>query len=139
MAGIPLINGVQYSWGNIKIVLFGTTVSGITEIEYTSKQKKENLYGGGTEPTGRGYGNKEYEASITLYREELNALIAAAPGRDLLQIPPFPIQIVYESLTGAVVSVSLKSCEFTEHGLKAAQGDTSLKMKLPLIVGQIVE
>ena len=136
---IPLINGIARSWGNIKLVLFGAPVSGITEIEYTTKQKKENNYGAGVEPVSRGYGNKEYEASITIYKEDLEALRNAAPGRDLMAIPPFSVQIVWENETGGIQSASLKACEFTEESTKASQGDTSIKIKLPLIVGKIVE
>ena len=50
----PLINGVNYSWSNIKFNLFGVPVVGITEINYTRKQNKENQYGAGVEPVSRG-------------------------------------------------------------------------------------
>ena len=49
-----LVNGVNYSWGNISVVLFGTPVVGILSIEYKRKQKKENNYGAGFEPISRG-------------------------------------------------------------------------------------
>ena len=91
----PLINGVNYSWANVKLVLFGVPVVGITQIEYKRKQKKENNYGFGLEPVSRGYGNKEYEGKITLYRDEWNAIIAAAPNRDPLDIPWFDIQVSF--------------------------------------------
>ena len=54
----PLINGINYSWANVKVILFGVPVVGITKIEYKTKQKKENQYGAGYEPISRGYGNK---------------------------------------------------------------------------------
>lgn len=136
---IPLINGINYSWANIRFVLFGVPVVGITEINWTKKQKKENNYGMGTKVVSRGYGNEEPEADFTIYREELNKLIAAAPNRDILKIPPFQIQVVFVNLTGQTVTTVIKGCEFTESGLKAAQGDTSFKCKLPLIVADIIE
>ena len=64
----PLINGVTYSWSNVKLVLFGVPVIGITQIEYKRKQNKENNYGMGTDPISRGYGNKEYEGKINFSR-----------------------------------------------------------------------
>lgn len=135
----PLINGISYSWGNIVLVLFGVPVKGITEIEYTSKQKKENQYGAGTKPVSRGYGNEEFDASITIYREELTRIKTAAPGKNIMKIPPFPIQIAWINESGQVDSVSLKACEFTELAFKASQGDTSHKIKLPLVVADIQE
>jgi hypothetical protein len=90
-----LINGVNYSWSNIKFNLFGVPVVGITEINYTRKQAKENQYGAGVEPVSRGYGNVEYEADITLFLDEWRRIIAAAPSKDPLLIKPFPIQVLF--------------------------------------------
>lgn len=133
----PLINGVNYSWANVKLVLFGVPVVGITSIEYKRKQKKENNYGMGTEPVSRGYGNKEYEGKITLYREEWNAIIAAAPSRDPLDIPFFDIQVTF---SGARVQASLdvlRACEFLEDPFTVSQGDTKIMVEIPLVIGQI--
>jgi hypothetical protein len=38
MAAIPLINGINYSWGNIKMILFGVPIIGITKIDYKRTQ-----------------------------------------------------------------------------------------------------
>jgi hypothetical protein len=132
----PLINGINYSWANIKVILFGVPVVGITKIDYKIKQKKENQYGAGYEPISRGYGNKEYEGSIEIYTDELKRIIAAAPNRDLMQIPPFNIQVVFEN-GNTVEQDNLLMCEFTEEGLAASQGDTKLLVSLPLVIGQI--
>lgn len=134
----PLINGVNYSWGNIKLILFGVPVVGITKISYKSKQKKENQYGAGYEPISRGYGNKEYEGSIEIYQDELKRIISQATNRDLLAIPPFNIQVIYESGLGSFLTQdTLEMCEFTEEGLEASQDDTKLLVTLPLVIGKI--
>jgi hypothetical protein len=134
----PLINGINYSWANVKVILFGVPVVGITKIEYKIKQKKENNYGAGYEPISRGYGNKEYEGSIEIYSDELKRIIASAPDRDLMKIPPFKIHVLFESGLGALVTEDVLSmCEFTEEGLTASQGDTKLLVSLPLVIGQI--
>lgn len=138
MAQTPLINGINYSWANIKLILFGVPVIGITKIDYKQKQAKENNYGFGSEPVSRGYGKKEYEGSIEIYTDELKRLIALAPGRDLLAIPPFNIQVLFEDQNGVLTSQdTLQLCEFTEEGLSAAQGDTKLLVTLPLVIGGI--
>jgi hypothetical protein len=134
----PLINGINYSWANVKVILFGVPVVGITKIEYKIKQKKENNYGAGYEPISRGYGNKEYEGMIEIYSDELKRIIASAPDRDLMKIPPFKIHVLFESGLGALVTEDvLAMCEFTEEGLTASQGDTKLLVSLPLVIGQI--
>jgi hypothetical protein len=134
----PLINGINYHWATIKVVLFGIPVVGITKIEYKIKQKKENQYGAGYEPISRGYGNKEYEGSIEIYTEELKRIINSAPNRDILSIPPFQITVLFENELGVLIGQDqLLMCEFMEEGLSASQGDTKILTSLPLVIGQI--
>ena len=136
--GTPLINGVNFSWSNVKLILFGVPIVGITKIDYKTKQKKENQYGAGYEPISRGYGNKEYEGSIEIYTDELKRIIALAPNRDLMQIPPFQIQVIFEDATGVLVTTdTLEMCEFMEEGLSVSQGDTKILTSLPLAIGAI--
>lgn len=133
-----LVNGVSYAWVDINLVLFGVPVTGITKIMYKKKQNKENLYGAGAKPTSRGYGNEEYEASIEIYSEVMRKIIDAAPNKDLLQVPPFDIPVVYGSTRTSPVKDVLKMVEFTESGIDSNQGDTSIKVTLPLIVGDVL-
>lgn len=134
----PLINGVSYGWGNIQLVLFGVPVVGITKIDYKAKQNKENLYGAGYKPVSRGYGKYEYEGSIEIYTEEWKRIIAAAPSRDPLSIAPFDIEVVFAGNRVAPEKDSLKMCEFLENPLSSSEGDTSIKVTIPLIIGDIV-
>ena len=133
----PLINGVNYSWSNIKFSLFGVPVVGITEINYTRKQTKENQYGAGVEPVSRGYGNVEYEADITMYLDEWRRIIDAAPSRDPLLIKPFPIQVMFGDTSLAFRQDNLEACEFLEDPFNAKQGDSKILIKIPLIIAGI--
>lgn len=133
----PLINGINYSWANISLILFGVPVVGITKIEYKRKQKKENNYGAGAQPVSRGYGNFEYEGSIELYLDEWNRIIQASPNRDPLLIAPFEIQVVYSGRGILAEKDVLKAVEFKEDDFKANQGDTKLMVTVPLIIGLI--
>ena len=133
----PLINGVSYSWANVKLVLFGVPVVGITKITYKAKQKKEDNYGMGTEPVSRGYGNKEYEGSITLYREEWAKVIAASPSRDPHLIPQFDISVTFSGAGVAPQLDVLQACEFLEDPFTVGQGDTKIMIDLPLIIAGI--
>jgi hypothetical protein len=133
----PLINGINYSWANISLVLFGVPVVGITKIEYKRKQKKENNYGFGTQPVSRGYGNYEYEGSIEIYLDEWQRIIAASPSKDPLSIAPFDIQVVYSGSGILAVKDVLRSVEFMEDNFTANQGDTKLMLTVPLVIGAI--
>jgi hypothetical protein len=133
----PLINGINYSWANITLVLFGVPVVGITKIEYKRKQKKENNYGVGAQPVSRGYGNYEYEGSIEIYQDEWKRIIAASPSKDPLLIPPFEIQVVYSGRGITTEKDVLKAVEFTEDNFTANSGDTKLMVTVPLVIGLI--
>lgn len=138
MAGIPIINGIQYDWGSISIPLLSVTpVTQILKVNYGRKQKKENLYGAGYDPVGRGYGNKEYEASFEMYSDLWFQIISAAPNNDPLQIPPFDIPIIFSNPGTPIFKDVLRAVEFIEDPFAGNQGDTKLIVTIPLIVGLI--
>jgi hypothetical protein len=132
-----LINGVNYSWSNIGVILFGTPVVGILSITYKRKQKKDNNYGAGVEPISRGYGQKEYEGEIELYTDVWKQIIAASPNRDPTQIPPFDIPVSFSGTGVQVDKDVLRAVEFLEDPLEGKTGDTKLTVKIPLILGGI--
>ena len=133
-----LINGVNYSWANLSVVLYGNVVIGITKISYKSKQEKTNNYGWGAKPVSRGYGRYEFEGSIELYVDELKKLIAAAPGGDIRQIAASDVQVVFAGSRVLPTKDVLQAVEFLEDGLDASEGDTKLMVSLPIIIGDIV-
>lgn len=134
---MALINGISYDWESITVVLFGVPVIGITKIDYNTKQNKSNNYGFGTKPVSRGYGNKEFTGSIELYTEEWVKICQASATGDPLDIPWFNITVIFANKSGKVVTDTLQACEFLENPLTANQGDTSLKVNIPLIIGDI--
>ncbi|MEX2053137.1 MAG: hypothetical protein WD898_02855 [Candidatus Paceibacterota bacterium] len=137
MATTPLVNGTNYSWNNVKLVLFGVPVIGITKIEYKAKQVKENNYGMGAEPVSRGIGNKEYEGSIELYVDEWKRIIDASPLRDPLEIPPFDIQVIYGGTRVLPNLDILQGVEFLENPFNVSQGDSKIMITIPLVIGGI--
>jgi hypothetical protein len=132
-----LINGVEYSWSSIVLELFGVPVQGITAISYKKKQAKTNNYGAGVEPVSRGYGKKEYDASIEILRSEWTKIIAASPSRDPLTIGWFPISITYGNSLADITTDILQGVEFLEDPFDAKEGDTKMLVKLPLILSGI--
>jgi len=133
----PIVNGVNYSWSNISLILFGTPVVGILAINYKRKQKKDNNYGAGSQPVSRGYGNYEYEGDIELYTDTWKGIIAASPNRDPLQIGFFDIPITFSGDGVSTTRDVLRAVEFLEDPLESKSGDTKLTVKIPLIIGGI--
>lgn len=133
----PIINGVNYSWSNVKLNLFGVIVNGITEISYSRKQKKENNYGVGVNPVSRGYGNIENEGKITIYLDEWKRIIAASPDKDPLSIKPFDIQVLFGGSSVQFAQDTLRACEFMTDPMDGKQGDSKLMVTIDLVIGAI--
>jgi hypothetical protein len=134
----PLINGVNYSWGDVQVMLFGSTpLVGITSIEYSEDQDMENNYGAGNFPVGQGYGQFKYTGSIELYKEEINNIIALAPLGKIQLIPAFSIKVVYGNTSQALTIDTLQSCVFMKNPFSAKANDKKMVMKIPLLIGNI--
>jgi hypothetical protein len=130
-----LVNGVSYSWVHITFILYGVPVKGITKIAWKKKSDKVNNYGSGPEPVSRGVGRSEYEASIELYREEWQRIIDISPDKDPTNIPWQDVPVVFGGSRVTAKTVVLQAVEFLEDAFEANEGDTSLKVTLPLIIG----
>lgn len=135
----PLINGEAYAWAQIVCTVLNVPIVGITEIKYNAKQVKKDNYSTGVYPTSRGYGNKEFDASITFAMEELEAIRRAVPGGDILDVPPFQVVVNFIPKNGIVVTHTLFNAEFLEDPRDAKQGDTMISCTIPLIISHIVK
>lgn len=135
----PLINGERHSWANIELNLLGRTVSGITAINYSDTENKENIYGKGKYPVARGKGNYEAEASLTLLSFEVDAIQrSVGSGKRLQDIAPFDIVVTYlPEGDSSLVTHVIRNCEFTNNQRNNSQGDTSIPVELTLIVSHI--
>lgn len=132
-----LVNGVSYSWVHINFILYGVPVKGITKITWKKKSEKVNNYGAGPDPVSRGYGRNEYEASIELYREEWQRIIDISPDKDPLSIPPQDVPVVFGGSRVTAKTVVLQAVELLEDAFEANEGDTSLKISVPLIIAGV--
>lgn len=143
-----LINGVLYSWANITLILFGNVIRGVRSIKYNYKQEKKNVYGYGTEPIGRTYGNVEYTCEIQILRDEMQNIITAmklAGFKKITDIPSFNIPVLYginpagglNPIPFAQSQDIVMAAEFMDFNFEGKQNDQELIMNVPLIVGGI--
>lgn len=135
---LVLKNGVVVGWGNSSFVVGGVILTGIRTFTADYNQKKENVYGSGHEPVGRGRGNIEYpEGTMEILEEEWKAIVAAAPNRNPLQIAPFNVPIVYDN--NVLPSNVLSNVEFTGIKRNYRQGDSMLYFTVGFIYAGINE
>lgn len=135
------INNVDYSWSMIEIK-GGSVLEGIeqfiTSIKWNIKRNVKVNYGLKGKPVGRGFGNTEYTASITLNENGLQHLrgLAAVNGGNLTSLGDFNVIISWvddlELGIGTSHSTTLYHCFFNEDGLDANQDDTNFTKELDL-------
>lgn len=138
MNGIPLINGVEYSWGDIVATIAGMVATGITGIEYSDEQEVTNNYGAGRYPVSRSKGRITCAGKISLYMSEVKALERMAPNGRLQDIPAFPIVVSYVPTDGAkVVHDKLHNVQFKKNERSWKEGDTTTEVDLDLVISHI--
>jgi hypothetical protein len=139
MAKSAIVNkfGKMVGWNDTKVNMLGRDVEGITAIEYDDTQELENIMGAGSKPIGRGTGNYQAKASITLHKEEVVALQRSlAPGARLSSIAPFDVTVHYE-YQGFMYKDRIRNCQFKGNGVSVKQGDKSMPQKFDLIISHI--
>ncbi|MDR0829845.1 MAG: hypothetical protein LBN95_07020 [Prevotellaceae bacterium] len=125
------INGKQYEWADIDIVVGGMHVSTQQAISYKRAIEKTAIYGKGRQPIAIQKGNASYEGKISLLQGELEAMeiAATAAGSDLLEIS-FDIVVGY--IDDATVSYDyIRGAQFTEYEKGMSQGDANMVIELP--------
>ena len=119
------INGRNYDWEDIHVMLPHGEAVGITEIKYTDSQGIEARYGRGSVP--RGYGRTNYEASgsMVLDRDEWEKLAdALTQNGGIYDHSPFTIAVAYANNDMGTVIDILNSVKITSFdGAGASQGD----------------
>lgn len=136
--GIPYINGELYHWAQIKTNIAGVSVTGITAIEYKEDQETMPIYGSGRYPIGYGKGRITPSGSLTLLEDEIARLRLAAPSGRLQDIAPFDVVVSFLPANTAKLQVHvIKNCQFTNDGVTAGEGDTSLSQQLTIVFSHI--
>ena len=60
------INGKEYDWGTIKIIMWGRPVVGATSVDYKLTKAKEALYAAGRYAKGIQHGQRAASGTLTL-------------------------------------------------------------------------
>lgn len=121
------INGRNYDWEDIHVMLPNGEAIGITEIKYTDSQEIEARYGRGSVPRGYGRANYEASGSMVLDRDEWEkfADVLMANG-GIYDHAPFAIAVAYANNDMGTVVDTLKSVKITSFdGAGGSQGDAN--------------
>ena len=130
---MTVFNSREFEWSNVKLFMLGRFVTGLQGVSYTAKQEKEYVYGTGNEPRAIQHGNRSYEGELKILQSEFEALVTSAPGKDILGLQ-FDVVVSYVSNgDSAIITDTLKACEFTEVPKGIEQNDKMMEITLPII------
>lgn len=137
---MALLNGTSYSWGQllIKLSSMDSHFVGITACNYSRNQEKENLYGVGNLPVGRGYGNINLEGSITLVTEEFRKLLDSSPNGQIGDRNREDLIVTYmHPIENRIVTDIIQDIDFTDIPTDLTQNDKQFEHELPFICSDI--
>lgn len=121
------INGKNYDWEDISVMLPNGQAVGITEIKYEDGQTVTARYGKGAKPRGYGRGNYEASGSMVLDRDEwekFKIYLAATGKGKILDHALFTVVVMYANSDMGTVTDTLNSCKISKFsGGGASQGD----------------
>ena len=135
--GIPLVNGKQYEYADITMIVLGTPILGVTNIEYGEEDNIENVYATGRYPIGRGYGQITPMAKVTILMNEVMNIVSQSHNGRLQDIPEFDIVVSFTDVNLIPVVHKIKNCRFKTNKLSTATGDTSIPMEMDLVPSHI--
>jgi hypothetical protein len=131
MATERAINGKVYSWSDIRFVLLGRSLVGVTEINYEDSEEVKRVMGRGKKSVGYTQGNYQCSGNIKLFRYEVDGIIRALGlGKSIYDLEPFDIAVVYiDDSTGLQVTDILKGVKFIKRANSASNSNTDPVMQ----------
>ena len=139
---MTIINGRQYEWADVSLILGGRDVVGLRGIKYKESQEKELLYGKGNQPLSIQQGNRAFEGEVTILQSELETLKLLArkqTGRSSVLSLNLNAVVCYGNpfKGDAMITDRLYGIQFTEEEKSLSQGDKNMEITLPFICTDI--
>lgn len=133
-----LINGREYEWADISVIIGGVSIVGFRAISYKREREKEAMYAKGRRAHSIQSGNESVTGSITFTQSQLEALEAATGGNVLTAKVDIVVSYGGELSTENVISTAIATdvivgAEFTEYEKGMSQGDKFMEIAMPFL------
>lgn len=130
------INGKEYAWGDIKIIMWGRPVVGATAIDYKLTKEKKLLRASGYYAKGIQHGQRAAAGTLTTTQSEIIAMNRAARAKGYKDIldPEVEILVSYIPEDSAAITIDRIVCaSFSEIPAGMKSGDLNSEHALPFV------
>lgn len=135
------INGRQYEFGDLQLLLGGRDVIGFRGVSYTKTRDKEPVYGKGAHPHSIQRGNIAVTGQIVLLQSELEILQKSSPTGSILDLVLDAI-VNYggniENGAGTMKIDRIIGLQFTEETKELNQEDKFMEVTLPFVALRVI-
>jgi hypothetical protein len=132
MATQPLVNGNRKSFASVEIDIKGRKFRGITEINYSDTLEPGMARGASPIPLGHTQGDYEAEASLSMFREEFEEMMALL-GDGYGEVE-FPITVTHSTRAGRTTTDRLPAVRIKGVDTSHSQGTDPTTVKIDLTV-----
>lgn len=136
-----MINGNEYAFEDLQVVVNGYVPQGIQEIEYGANKNHYNIHGRGGKPVAMGRGKKDAEPGrLVVLQSDFEAMnAAAAVGTDPTDWNAFEIVASYAPDNGIVITDVIPFCRVNswKKGMKTEDGHQTIELSLTTGIPQL--
>ncbi|MCT4181644.1 hypothetical protein ATE49_04775 [Elizabethkingia miricola] len=127
------INGREYEWGDLTLMLGGRDIAGFRGFKSSKKVEREPVHAKGRQPRSIQTGNFTYEGEITMLTSEFQALQRAGKGTILSLM--LDALLCYGNPTegNAMTTKRVESLMFTAEEEEWKQGDKFAEVSIPFV------
>jgi hypothetical protein len=142
MADLYQINGREYEWADVSILIGAVPIAGFRKISYKRTREKEAMFAKGRKAHSIQSGNESVTGSITFTQSQLEALEAATGGNVLTAKVDIVVSYGGElngglslpSMAASAISTDvIIGAEFTEYEKGMSQGDKFMEIEMPFL------
>ena len=130
-----MINGREYEWADISIVVGGAPIAGFRAITYKREREKEVMYAKGRKAHSIQSGNDAISGNLTFTQSQLEALELATGGNLLDAKLDIVVSYGAESNlpVASITTDVIVGAEFTEYEKGMSQGDKFMEIPMPFL------
>lgn len=123
-----MINGNEYAFEDIEIVILGRPLVGFTGIEYSTKKDKTYIHARGAKTKSIGRGQETSSGTLSLLQSEVEAIQRQLPKGVKITDIYFNITVAYAPLGGVITIDHIKEAhpEELKKGMKTGDGNMTI-------------